>query len=320
MIRRCRWLAALLPFAAGVLPAAPLHAQGTGTVAGRVTDERTGVSVFADANLLRVARTDATGRYRLTDVPVGARSLNFRQIGYASKVVAVTIVTGQTATVNAALASRPMDLDAVVVTGQGGEISKRRIATTVDEYPAGQNPFQVSTAKADCDPGLDKLPIDQLTAYREPGRVNLNTVTSDDVWNAVVAGPLVQTGTTTPDPVRDRSAANFAADPAKTTAALLSLSGTGTLIVTDTNAAIASGTAFNPVHSIYTITRLANSATIRSNVFAVWITLRESIQNDPDSVKYHRAFYIVDRSIPVAHEAGKDHNVWDSVILRRIIE
>ena len=163
-------------------------------------------------------------------------------------------------------------------------------------------------------------PVNQLSSYREPGRVNLNTVTSDDVWNAVVAGPLVQTGTTTPDPVRDRSAANFAADPAKTTAALLSLSGTGTLIVTDTNAAIATGTAFNPAHSIYTATRLANSATIRSNVFAVWITLRESVAGDPDSVKYHRAFYIFDRSIPVAHEPGKDHNVWDAVVLRRIIE
>jgi hypothetical protein len=163
-------------------------------------------------------------------------------------------------------------------------------------------------------------PVNQLSSYREPGRVNLNTVTSDDLWNAVVAGPLVQTGTSTPDPVRGRSAANFAADPAKTTAALLSLSGAGTLIVTDTNAAIASGTAFNPAHSIYTATRLANTATIRSNVFAVWITLRESVAGDPDSVRYHRGFYIVDRSIPVAHEPGKDHNVWDAVILRRIVE
>jgi hypothetical protein len=166
----------------------------------------------------------------------------------------------------------------------------------------------------------ETTPVNQLSAYREPGRVNLNTVTSDDVWNAVVAGPLVQTGTSTPDPVRARSAANFAADPAKTTAALLSLSGAGTLIVTDTNAAIASGTAFNPAHSIYTATRLANTATIRSNVFAVWITLRESVAGDPDSVRYHRGFYIVDRSIPVAHEPGKDHNVWDAVILRRIVE
>ena len=55
-------------------------------------------------------------------------------------------------------------------------------------------------------------------------------------------------------------------------------------------------------------------------MFAVWITLRESVANDPDSVKYHRAFYIVDRSIPVGFEEGKDYNVWDCVRLRRIIE
>ena len=41
---------------------------------------------------------------------------------------------------------------------------------------------------------------------------------------------------------------------------------------------------------------------------------------DPDAIRYHRAFYIIDRSIPVAHEPGRDHNVWDAVLLRRIVE
>lgn len=76
----------------------------------------------------------------------------------------------------------------------------------------------------------------------------------------------------------------------------------------------------NPLHEIYTATRLANTATTRSHVFGIWITVRERVDDDPDSVKLHRAFYIVDRSIPVAHEPGKDHNVWDCVLLRRIIE
>jgi hypothetical protein len=76
----------------------------------------------------------------------------------------------------------------------------------------------------------------------------------------------------------------------------------------------------NPLHEIYTATRLANTVTTRSNVFAIWVTVRESIAGDPDSVKLHRGFYIVDRSIPVAYDPGKDHNVWDCVVLRRIIE
>ena len=124
--------------------------------------------------------------------------------------------------------------------------------------------------------------------------------------------------------------ASSPARPAKSMFEILCLSGSLSIIVSDTTTVI-SGTrqaqdravlAYdkNPLHSIYTATRLANIATPRSNVFGVWITLRQSIPNDPDSVRYHRAFYIVDRSIPVAFEEGQDHNVWDCVRLRRIIE
>jgi len=192
-------------------------------------------------------------------------------------------------------------------------------------------------------------PVNQLSSYREPGRVNLNTVTADDVWNSVIAGPLAAPADTrkaaplkgradtsgtasqgnypvapTPPPV----SANFMAQPAERLESLLALQGTGTAQGTnlpasfsaDTHPALAASGSFNSAHLLYTANRLANTATVRSNVFAVWITVRESIENDPDSVRYHRAFYIVDRSIPVAHEPGKDHNVWDTVVLRRIIE
>jgi hypothetical protein len=143
--------------------------------------------------------------------------------------------------------------------------------------------------------------------------VNLNTVVSDDVWNAVVAGPLAS-------PIVSRTNAGLAAAPARSMTNLLSLSATGTTVLTDTAPALASGIALNPLHSIYTATRLANTVTTRSNLFAIWITLRESTADDPDSVKYRRAFYIVDRSIPVGYEEGKDHNILDMIRLRRIIE
>jgi hypothetical protein len=157
--------------------------------------------------------------------------------------------------------------------------------------------------------------VNQLSSFREPGRVNLNTVPSDDVWNAVVAGPL-------PSPLVSRTASTITTTgtSAWNMYALLSLaSGTGSTIEPDTNSAQLP-VNLNPLHGIYTATRLANTTTPRSNVFGVWITLRQSIPNDPDSVRYHRAFYIVDRSIPVGFEEGKDHNVWDCVRLRRIIE
>lgn len=156
--------------------------------------------------------------------------------------------------------------------------------------------------------------VNQLSSFREPGRVNLNTVTSDHVWNAVVGGPLE-------NPVQPRHAADLTTGPAQCMNALLSLTGgpIGGQIESDTGSPLYD-VHLNPLHQIYTATRLANTVTPRSNVFAVWITLRESVANDPDSVKYHRAFYIIDRSIPVGFDEDADLNVWDCVRLRRTIE
>ena len=187
--------------------------------------------------------------------------------------------------------------------------------------------------------GLDQVttPVNQLSTFREPGRVNLNTVGADDVWNAVVAGPLVKNDGS-PDAVKKRSDVNFATTPAQTAAGLLALAGGAPngkvqTPVAETNAVFTSGTPktvdLNPAHGIYTATRLANTATTRSHLFGVWITLREAtappganpaVPADPDAVRFHRAFYVIDRSIPVAHEPGRDHNVWDAVLLRRIVE
>lgn len=161
--------------------------------------------------------------------------------------------------------------------------------------------------------------VNQLSSFREPGRVNLNTVPSDDVWNAVVAGSLSTSATSAAGAGFGITVSGQPALPARSMYQLLTLSSTGTTIVSDTTSAQLA-VNLNPLHGIYTATRLANTTTPRSNVFGVWITLRQSIPNDPDSVRYHRAFYIVDRSIPVGFDEGKDYNVWDCVRLRRIIE
>jgi hypothetical protein len=121
---------------------------------------------------------------------------------------------------------------------------------------------------------------------------------------------------------RSSTATPHAAAPATSTRSLLSLSAApGDLhLDEDDDMWNAVDTSLNPQHKIYTASRLANTATVRSNLFAVWVTLRESISGDADSVKYHRAFYIIDRSIPVGFQAGQDHNVKDTIRLRRIIE
>ena len=83
-----------------------------------------------------------------------------------------------------------------------------------------------------------------------------------------------------------------------------------------------------------TISRLNNSVTVRSNVYAIWVTVGyfQWQDDDNDGMDFpeelievtprnrNRGFYIFDRSIPVAYERGEDHNVHDAILLRRTIQ
>lgn len=83
--------------------------------------------------------------------------------------------------------------------------------------------------------------------------------------------------------------------------------------------------------------RLGNLVTNRSSVFAVWIstgffeanadgTLNTSngslkeFGTESGTARRGRAFYLVDRSIPVAFEPGKNHNVDRAVLIKSLIE
>jgi hypothetical protein len=48
--------------------------------------------------------------------------------------------------------------------------------------------------------------------------------------------------------------------------------------------------------------------------------LGEEMGMDSGNIKRHRAFYIIDRSIPVGYQPGRDHNVENVIQLRRFIE
>ncbi len=104
----------------------------------------------------------------------------------------------------------------------------------------------------------------------------------------------------------------------------------------------------NPFFRYQGIQRLGNLVTTRSNVYAVWITvgyfevapapndpvtgvsdpaiypdgyaLGAELGSDTGEINRHRAFYMFDRSIPVAFQRGKDLNVEKAVLLRRFIE
>ena len=96
----------------------------------------------------------------------------------------------------------------------------------------------------------------------------------------------------------------------------------------------------NSTFKYQSVQRLDNLVTGRSNVYGLWITmgyfevtaasptpvnpdgyqLGQEVGNDRGEVRRHRAFYMIDRSIPAAFEPGENHNVDKTVILRRYID
>jgi hypothetical protein len=88
----------------------------------------------------------------------------------------------------------------------------------------------------------------------------------------------------------------------------------------------------NPYFRYQSLSRLSNLTTTQSNVYAIWITvgyfeidpetgtLGQEVGSDTGDTRRHRAFYIVDRSIPVACQPGELNNVQRAILVSRLIE
>jgi hypothetical protein len=225
-------------------------------------------------------------------------------------------------------------------------------ATFVPSRFAGTG-FQV-TGTALSNLGLERLQPWQFSKWREPGRVNVNTIVSgpqesavsydDVVWTTLIGGTSISTlttGTITNIPFagkpRTRTApaipgrGNGPTVPARTgqkaTAAQPAQS-VGQLLSLDTGAnkplmqeSFTDDRKNHPFFAHARAIRLANTATIRSNVFAIWITVKmqdDSPNAPPPSTK--RLFAIVDRSIPVGYSPGQDLNVRDCIRFVRYLD
>lgn len=226
------------------------------------------------------------------------------------------------------------------------------------------------TADPDGQLGVDA----RLSMYREPGRVNINTVFDPRVWRALLNGHNGPTfaevhdsrrgyapgGSSLPDSSPDYP--TFMANPFRpsTTAAYVPpLLSSGSLERVDVETTLMRSEAIGPappqqtdeplmsknastlVHNdarrnayfqYQTLQRMGNLVTTRSNVYAIWITigyfevdpdtglLGQELGSDTGEVERHRAFYLIDRSIPVGYEPGENHNVEKTLLLRRYIE
>ena len=123
-----------------IFAAEPALAQ-EGSVGGTVLDETGAPVSAAQVQIVGTNRgtlTDARGRYVVTGVPVGPRGVEARRIGFQNAEVEVVVGAGAMAQADLILRASPLALEAVVVTGQGGEISRRRLSTNVDVISSEQ--------------------------------------------------------------------------------------------------------------------------------------------------------------------------------------
>lgn len=214
-----------------------------------------------------------------------------------------------------------------------------------------------------------KPPYNFLPTFREPGRVNLNTVSTHEILDGVKGGAVFQGGHhgdatwenfvssrrgaaagnvyDVANPFRSGEGGNLTDNNARSGVEVSLMrsddfAGTGTAgaALLDSTEAFNTQTTNNELHNpnrhaylrYKNRVRLGNLATTRSNVFSVWITvgyfefnpttgqLGAELGSESGQIERHRAFYMIDRSIPVGFEPGKNHNVDKTIMLRRYIE
>jgi TonB-dependent SusC/RagA subfamily outer membrane receptor len=187
-------LAACLVAGAHVLFAASgVAAQAaTGSVAGRVTDTRSGLGLAGTAIEVEGTRlgavTAADGRYRLAVVPVGSQVVVARRIGYASLRRTVTVTAGQQVSADFAMDPAAFSLDEVVVTGTAGGEQRRTLGNAV--------------AIIDAATALERSAAPDLSALlssRSPGAI----ITPGS--GRIGAGPTIQ--------IRGRSTLSLSSEP-----------------------------------------------------------------------------------------------------------
>ncbi len=243
------------------------------------------------------------------------------------------------------------------------------------EYLRVPSPFvgtslQVSPTR--CIAGTDHWfhpPFNFISKYREPGRVNLNTIfrpeayvglmnyypggmSTSSGWQrfvkhrrgyGAVDGDVMKIDATGQYPTPFAGVFRASADcdlvpldglkPAREVNATVMREGSTAdePLFNYASTSVVNNTDRNPFFRYHGIQRLGNLTTTRSNVYAVWITtgyfyvnqsgeLQQEVGSDAGTVKRHRGFFIVDRSIPVGFERGKDINSENTILLERVLE
>src|ERR1043166_5529857 len=170
MSKRARILWHLLPATLLLIGGKASAQNGRTAITGQVIDSSAqqplaGVEVIIVGQggaTVRGARTDAAGRYLITNAPPGEQRVRARFVGYAPKEATVTVRDGLTSTLDFGLQPRSLQLDQVVITGTGGAVQKRAIGNVVDVVKA-TDVLEVAPART----------VDQLVGQRTAGVIVL---------------------------------------------------------------------------------------------------------------------------------------------------
>src|SRR5688572_451783 len=127
--------------ALATLVATPLFGQQLGSIRGRVVVE--GVNRPLGAATVSVvgtqvgAQTNDAGEYRLNNVPPGPRQVRVQRLGFTAATSPVTVVAGETATLDFTIREAPVALEQIVVTATG-DVRRKEIANSMATISAEQ--------------------------------------------------------------------------------------------------------------------------------------------------------------------------------------
>ncbi|QDU31246.1 hypothetical protein ETAA8_63990 [Anatilimnocola aggregata] len=234
-------------------------------------------------------------------------------------------------------------------------------------------------------PYLYRPPFNRLSRFRDPGRININTIFDEPIWNSIIGydpsdstytgSPSILPGLRVPfsevmvsrqgisggslgrisqthptifaNPFRPANSAdlmpaagNMRKSPVEATFFRSSTSRTGEPLFGYRSSEASINTDRNPYFRYQGIQKINNIVSTQSNCYAVWVTvgyfeveeatigaahpdgfmLGQELGMDTGDIQRHRAFYLLDRSIPVGFIPGLKLNADNCVLLRRQID
>lgn len=191
-----RWSLSRLAVAAAVLGTAlatPALAQTTGTIRGRIVESGSqrplAEAQIGVAGTQLGAATGANGEFTLAGVPVGARTVTVRRIGYLPTSRAVEVTAGGTVRLDVALTVSATQLDQVVVTGTAGAVERRTVGNAITQIDVAElteknSIMTVSEVLQGKTPGVTILPGSGATGTG--GEIRIRGASSTSGYQPVV--------------------------------------------------------------------------------------------------------------------------------------